>query len=171
MTTLEKIALVRNRIADLQAETGVICAQQRSQKEVAAYLEEHVAAWAVQAAHLTRSYLAHAAAGQTAAPLTVTARATTPQGPVSLAIDLGPVAVLLLSADGVRKAISRGLGAVPEGMGPLVRTRRLNDLGEALHAAQVEEETLIRAAEEAGEVVVYRPDADPAYTLTWRPAQ
>ncbi|RJG00338.1 hypothetical protein [Noviherbaspirillum sedimenti] len=163
MKTQEKISALRDRIAAIQAERENIEAQRRSRKEVGAHIDVAAAHWSAEADAIIKTNMARAAAGYPSEFLTVHVR--------GMPVDLGPLFVLLLGADAVRKAITKHLPSVPEGLGPLVRTRRLAELSDELHQVQIEEETLIREAEAAGEVIPYRPDADPAYTLTWRPSE
>jgi hypothetical protein len=66
----------------------------------------------------------------------------------------------------VRQALNKGLATVPEGLDAPARAKRLHELVDALHLAQIEEETLIREAEQAGKIIPYRPDADPMYAIT-----
>ncbi|MGV8893177.1 MAG: hypothetical protein ACOH2K_09615 [Burkholderiaceae bacterium] len=162
----EKIAQIRTRIEEIKTERDTVAAQRRSRKQIGAHIEATVRHWSNEADKLGRTNAARAAAGLPVAFLTVHAHGMTASGPVSLAVDLGPLAVMLLGADAVVDAVSRSLSTVPEGDMPPVRTRKLQDLAEALHVAQIEEEALIRNAEQTGEIIPYRADADPAYTLT-----
>ncbi|HJW56899.1 MAG TPA: hypothetical protein VJ577_16655 [Burkholderiaceae bacterium] len=163
MTLKEKILDLRDRIAAIKAEREAIEAQRRSRKEVGAYVDDAVSHWSAEADAIVKTNMTRAAAGYPAEFMTVHVR--------GMSVDLGPLFVLLVGADTVRKAINKGLATVPEGHGPLVRTRRLSELSDDLHQAQIDEENLIREAEQAGEEIDYRADADPAYTLTWRPAE
>jgi cell division septum initiation protein DivIVA len=163
MTIREEISQLRARIADLKAERETIEAQRRSRKEIAAQIEGELARWSADADAIIKARMARAAAGYPAEFLTVHVRGT--------ALDLGPLFVHLLGPDTVRKALGKGLATVPEGLAPLARVQRQREISDALHQSQIEEENLIREAEQIGEKVPYRADADPAYTLTWRPQE
>ena len=163
MTTQEQISQVRARIAALETERETIEAQRRSRKEVSAHIDKAMTHWSNESDAIIKTNMARAAAGYPAEFLTVHVR--------GVPVDLGPLFVLLLGAKDVRDALNKGLQTVPEGLAPLVRSRRLSDISDALHQAQIEEEKLIRQAEQDGEIIPYRADANPLYTLTWRPAE
>lgn len=168
MSIRERIAKIRAHIAELKAEHATVEAQRRSRKEVGEYLDAIVAHWHSQAQAMGRTNASRAAAGAPAEFLTIRIRAMTPQGPALVSIDVGPLAVLLLGQDAVRKALAKTLADVPDGLNGQARVERLQALSATLHTAQIEEENLIREAEQGGEIIPYRLDADPAYTLTWR---
>jgi len=163
MTIQEKITQVRDHIAAIKSEQEAIEAQRRSRKEIGTHVDDSITHWSAAADAIIKTNMARAAAGYPSEFLTVHVR--------GMAVDLGPLFVLLVGPDAVRKSLSKGLMTLPEGLSPLVRTRRLHELGESLHVAQQNEESLIREAEGMDEITLYRPDADPMYTLTWRPAQ
>lgn len=163
MTTQEQVSQVRARIAALETERETIEAQRRSRKEVGAHIDKAMTHWSNEADAIIKTNMARAAAGYPAEFLTVHVR--------GMPVDLGPLFVLLLGAETVRKALDKELRTVPEGLPALQRSRRVSEISHALHQAQIEEENLIRQAEQDGEIIPYRADADPLYTLTWRPAE
>jgi hypothetical protein len=160
MTHLQKIEQVRARITALNAERSDIERQRKSRKEVSGHIDDSIAHWSAEASDIIKMNMARAAYGYPSEFLTVHIR--------GMSVDLGPLFVLLIGPDTVRKALNKGLATVPEGLDAPARARRLQELGDELHAAQIDEETLIREAEQVGEVIAYRPDADPTYALTWR---
>lgn len=159
---------VRSRIADTKSERTIVAAQRRSRKDAVSQLESTVAHWGTLANQIGAVNSARSVVGDATSFLTVNARAIGPQGPLMVAIDLGPIAVLLLGAPAVREALAQHLASVPEGLTPAGRKKKLTALDATLHKMQYEEEGLIRTLEASGEAVAYRKDADPFYTLTWR---
>jgi hypothetical protein len=154
----EKIAHVRSRIAELKKEHTATQAQRKSRKEVGTNIDESIDYWSATAYAILETNMARAAAGYPAEFLTAHVR--------GMSVDLGPLFVLLVGPDAVRTALNKGLATVPEGLDAPARGKRLHELVDALYLAQMEEETLIREAEQAGKIIPYRPDADPRYAIT-----
>ena len=159
----KKLSDVRGRIARTSNEINALQAIKRNRASVAATLDASVAGWLEKAKQIGRINAARSSAGEQTAFLTVNARV----GGVAVAIDLGPIAVLLLGADAVNSALSAHLVGVPEGMPAGAKAKKIEQLTSALAAAQYEEEGIIRALEADGEIVTYRGDANPHYALTW----
>ncbi len=166
--SLEKLNDVRARIAGAKRDLQSITAQRRSRKEATALLDATVGQWVKKADAAGTVTAARAAAGDAVSFLTINARVNGPEGASTLAIDFGPIAVMLLGAPAVRDALAARLADVPEGLSEKSRTKKIGDLATLLDAAQYEEEGLIRSLEAAGETVAYRPDADPKFALTWK---
>jgi len=155
---------VRARIARARDELESLSSIKRNRADVATSIEKTVASWLKKADQIGSTNTARLAAGDHAAFLTINARVAG----VAVAIDLGPIAVLLLGADAVNTALSAHLAGIQEGVSAVAKAKKIDQLTVALDGAQYEEEGIIRTLEEAGETVAYRGDANPHYALTWR---
>lgn len=165
MKFLDQITKTRDQIQGLKTEHVRLVAQPRSRQQVTEFVRDGVRDIETSAASETALMLERLAAGQPAELLTVNASAMTPQGPVSVSINLLPVMVRLLGGAAVRKALLLGAEDIPEGMAPAAREKRLTAISGELDDLQLQEEHLIREAALDGQDIPHRFDADPAYVL------
>ncbi len=165
--TQKKLEAVRDVIRRTRDELEALRALKFNRAGVAAKLDATVADWLAKARRIGAVNAARSSSGDATTFLTVNARVAG----IAVAIDLGPIAVLLLGADAVNAAISAHLASVPEGLDDSAKAEKLARLSADLEAAQYEEEGIIRALESEGETVTYRGDADPRFALTWRPKE
>jgi hypothetical protein len=85
--------------------------------------------------------------------------------PVGAKNDLAPVLLALLGVDAVMASLDRHMAALPEGLDSAARATRLEHLVGGLFQAELAEEAQVMAAEDRGERVTRRADADPAAVL------
>jgi hypothetical protein len=85
--------------------------------------------------------------------------------PVGAKNDLAPVLLALLGVDAVMASLDRHMAALPEGLDAPARAARLDALRAELFQAELAEEAQVMAAEDRGERVTRRADADPAAVL------
>jgi hypothetical protein len=155
----ENLLAIRESIHALQIEAAGIEFQWRSRDHVQEAVHEGVRGGESEAHTLPT--LQRLAAGQPAPLLTV--KAMTPHGTVS--IDLLPIFIKVLGAPAVTKSLLRGLDDIPVGLNPDARATRLETIKTELHRLETSEESTIREAENAGEAIARRPEADPRCVL------
>lgn len=159
---------VRAEIQSKAAELRRVQAQKRSRDEVEAYVNKRVDGWDLDAGERSQFALMKCAAGRAPDFLTAHVVVPTPEGPLQIAIPMGPLFVQVFGADVVRRALLRDLSVIQAGVASDKRAETIDKLTTELEALGQKEEALIRDCEGAGAVVEYRPDADPRHALTWR---
>lgn len=155
----ENLLAVRESIQALKIEAARIESQSCSRDHVQRAVHDGVRDGESEA-HSPQT-LQRLAAGQPATLLTV--KAMTSHGQVS--IDLLPIFIKVLGAPAVTKALLRGLDDIPVGLNPDARATRLEAIKTELYRLETSEEATIREAENAGEVIARRPEADPRCVL------
>lgn len=165
MSYAEQIQDLRGKITELRAEYSAMVAQPRCRDEVSRLVRDGVQDAAGVGERQTARTLAQLAAGLPVDLLAVNVSAMTAQGPVQVRIDLLPVMVRLLGAAAVRKALTAGVDAIPEGLPSDARAERLAAVTAELVDLQTKEENLIREAADAGQDIPRRPDAGARFVL------
>lgn len=144
MNNLEEI---RQRIAATKSDISAVELQPRSRAEVLAYVDEVVGVWSKRAGDRLAAEVQTIAAGGHAT--------FSPQQPADLL-------VLVLGADTVTAAFRHAVEThVPKGLDGTARAKKLQALRATLAELERDEEALLRAAHDSGDLIAPRPDADP----------
>ena len=165
MIHTDEIKALREQIAALKHEQREVTDQMRSRAEVKAYVERAVALAERQAAHDARRALQGLAYGNADV---MHADVTDARQSAPAQVDLGPTLVAMLGAKKVLSVLLVDLDTVPEGLPAAQRATRLEQITAELYELETREEALICEAEEAGEIIPRRRDADPAIVLALR---
>jgi hypothetical protein len=162
-----EIDQLRETIHALQGERKVIMQQKLSRAEVKAALKNRIKHAADEGAKELQLAMLLCASGGFVNPLQVTAKGySDPQDTVFANANLAPLLVALLGVDVIESALSKHLdAAVPVGLEPKARTKRLAEIEVELDRAERAEEALIVQAEALGKAVYRRGDARPEIVL------
>lgn len=160
LNTVTKIQSIRRQINDHRATRRSLEQQARSREEVARAVGQRVAGWRTGYTARNRQALSLMAAGQH--PPLIARQVLHPN---DLEAVFGEFLVAVLGAEAVERALLSEIDAVPLGVPKAERAARIAELDAALDALEIEEETLIERAEDAGEVVYRRADARPEIVL------
>ena len=151
MSTFEEI---RQRIAATKSDISAVELQPRSRAEVLAYVQAVVGTWSKRAGDRLAADVQTIAAGGHAT--------LNPPQPVDML-------VLVLGADTVTAALRQAVEQhVPKGLDRTARAKKLQALRDTLAALERDEEALLRAAHDSGDLIAPRPDADPWAALEHR---
>ncbi len=164
---MEKINQLRVQIAGLKAERLTILRQGRNREEVRGCIDAWLSAAEQQGRDALQIACERALAGQAFTPCHVHGNAAVFEAPgaAPLSLDMGPLLLAILGKSAVKKALSGMVDALPEGLSPQDKVKRLKTIEDELYSLEVAEEAAIVDAELAGESVLRRPDARPEIIL------
>lgn len=164
---MEELNQLRTRIATLQAERDAINGLRRSREQVNGALDAWLSTAEVQGKAALQLAVDRAQAGQSFAPCHVQGNAAVFElpGAAPFSLDLGPLLIALMGKAVIQKRLAILIDALPDGMAPQEKAKRLAEIERELDEIEADEEALIVEIEQAGESVLRRADARPEIIL------
>lgn len=154
---LNDLDSVRARIAHLKGQLSTIESQTVSRSDLGDMIGKQVATWHARALDQVSGEIGQLVAGHGGGFMVAAVKGG--------GIDMGPWLAVAMGPEKLNAWLLPMLEQIPEGLDAKTRVKRMGEIRFALDQAGIEEEALLREAEELSCPIDPRPDADPRAAL------